>query len=36
MKLQITVAAAWALACAAALSAQTGKPPDGFTPIFNG
>jgi hypothetical protein len=34
MKIRLT-AAAWALACAAALPAQTGIP-EGFTPIFNG
>ena len=35
MKLRIA-AAAWALACAAGLSAQAGQIPAGFTPIFNG
>ncbi len=36
MKVLLTVATAWALACAAALPAQTGAIPEGFTPIFNG
>jgi hypothetical protein len=35
MKLRFA-AAAWALACAAALPAQTGQIPAGFTSIFNG